>query len=355
MKISHKVPLIATSVILSAFAVFGSFQYKMIETNLYQSTQNNIKEVTRSLEEEISLWLNSRLRAVTVMAELIGNSTDEQKIAGISSINAFKDYADSYYAVLEQGDGHVISTQQFNLPSDWDGRQRPWYQLARRSRAAIFTTPYADSETNRLLVTASTRLGHNGVLAADIQLKAISDALNSVDFNQTGYAFLVNEAGTIITHPNADVRGNTLNLLYSDGVPKLDNTIQDNVIDKKTVLTSFYPLKNFKGSRQNWYIGVVVDKEKVLAPARRLIVNTAIAAIVTVIVSSVLFYLFMLSSLINPVNRLVECAEEISRGRFTSEIEGIHRKDEIGDLAQAVQRMQKALGMAMNRLRKQSR
>ena len=91
-------------------------------------------------------------------------------------------------------------------PEGWDARKRPWYPYAKSHKRAVLTDPYADAATKEILISAVANFYDKGVFkgafGGDLSLKTVSDALNTLSFNGTGYAFLVNANGNIISHPN---------------------------------------------------------------------------------------------------------------------------------------------------------
>src|SRR3546814_10265541 len=50
---------------------------------------------------------------------------------------------------------HAFSPPQ-QLPDGWDPTSRPWYQEAAKAREAIFTTPYLDTGTGKLVVSVAS-------------------------------------------------------------------------------------------------------------------------------------------------------------------------------------------------------
>jgi two-component system, sensor histidine kinase and response regulator len=96
----------------------------------------------------------------------------------------------------------------------FDPRERPWYQQARAAGTTIWTEAYVDANTGTLATTCATPLydaqgGLIGVLAFDLLLATIQDDLLMVDFAQSGYAYLVDDDGSVIVRPDAlqaDVR-----------------------------------------------------------------------------------------------------------------------------------------------------
>jgi len=59
-------------------------------------------------------------------------------------------------------------------------------------------------------------------------------------------------------------------------------------------------------------------------------------------------------SITKPIEQLTHAAAEISRGKINEKIAGTERKDEIGDLARALERMSASIKIAMDRIRKLS-
>lgn len=357
MKISYKVPLIATTVIIAAFAAFSSIQYKLIKDSLYEQTESSITETSTVLGVGISNWLNERIDLVQGISEIASVDPSVENLRRLFSVPRFNEAASYYYGGLDS-DGVAINDldQRWVAPAGWDARKRPWYAVAKRNKTAVMTAPYPDSVDQRLLITAVAQIfdGNRsiGAMGADIELKDISDAINAISFNNTGYAFLINDEGQIITHPNNNYYGKNIIELFQGKVPSIfSSELQHSEADGADVLTAFFPLKQFNAGEKGWLIGVVVDEKKILAPAYQLGINALIASIIAAILSSVVFFLFMRSALITPVNKLTEQADEISRGRLKTELVGTTRKDEIGDLANAIQRLQKSLNMAMNKIR----
>ncbi|WP_230655723.1 HAMP domain-containing protein [Psychrobacter sp. I-STPA10] len=356
MKISYKVPLIATTIILLAFTVFSFWQYGSIKAHLLSQSKQNIDETARLLEDSVSAWLNERVDVMQGLTEILAQDPEVSKddVYRILNSDNFNDLVTFYYGALDT-DGQAISPK-WQPDGEWDARTRPWYEVAKAHNTAMMTEPYPDSQDGRLLITVVSQIYQNnqsvGAMAGDIELAEVAEAVNAVNFNGTGYAFLVNEDGFIVSAPDQTLYNQPMSQLYEGSVPSLMTGFQEAMVDGKKVITAFYPLDDFSAIEKDWYIGVVVDEASILAPANQLGINAIITAIVAAILSSIIFYLFMLSALIKPVHALTTQSNEISRGNFTEDVAGIERHDEIGELAQSIQRLQRSLKMAMERLSK---
>ncbi len=97
------------------------------------------------------------------------------------------------------------------LPPDFDATKRPYYEITaplfNPNRLTRWTTPYVDATGGGLVVTTASPVymgtRFNGVVAADIQLSRVEERIASIKIGQTGYAFMIDDAGRIITMPPA--------------------------------------------------------------------------------------------------------------------------------------------------------
>lgn len=124
----------------------------------------------------------------------------------------------------------------------------------------MLAEPYVDSITNEILIPAVARISDAGqflgVFGGDIRLQSVADAVNTLDFNGAGYAFLLSRSGNIISHPNAEFNGKSYSALFDGQSPALGEELREVDAGDKSLLVSFTPLPNLRG--MDWYIGVVL-------------------------------------------------------------------------------------------------
>lgn len=99
-----------------------------------------------------------------------------------------------------------------NVPPDFDAVSQPFYTIVTPNndpeRKSLWTPPYQDPAGTGLIVTSATPVYDQnnifqGVLAADVQLARISEQISAVKVGKTGFAFLVDTEGRIISMPEA--------------------------------------------------------------------------------------------------------------------------------------------------------
>lgn len=328
----------------------------MLSNNLYKNIENNIESSSQVLSHQITNWLNGKIALIDMASQTIKNDFSVETIQKTMDTPLLADEFILVFGALETDGRPISNTPSWNPGDDWDARVRPWYPLARSDTRAILTEPYADSATNDILISVVANYYDNesfkGAFGGDLSLNTVSKAVNTLDFNGTGYTFLLNSRGDIISHPENNLNGQHISTLFTNGTPQLNNTLQEININDKPVLTYFRSLDNLYGS--NWLIGVVLEKDKVLAEVYSSSMNTLIAAVITALLSSLVLYLIINKVLLNPMNKLTETAEKISRGKLDLKVSGTERKDEIGALAKSIDRMGNGLRLAVNRLRKKN-
>lgn len=96
------------------------------------------------------------------------------------------------------------------LPPDFDPTQRAYYRITsplfNPSKTARWAIPYLDAAGGGLVVTvaAPVYVGETfkGIIAADMQLATITTQIEQIQIGQTGYAFMIDDAGRIISMPS---------------------------------------------------------------------------------------------------------------------------------------------------------
>ncbi|WP_298872344.1 adenylate/guanylate cyclase domain-containing protein [uncultured Bradyrhizobium sp.] len=97
----------------------------------------------------------------------------------------------------------LVVVTQVAGPNDYDPRTRPWYVEAFRNDKTLLTGPYIFYATEEPGYTLRTPLkqGRRGVVAGDVLLNRFEDMLVQQKLGQSGVAFLFNESGQIVAHP----------------------------------------------------------------------------------------------------------------------------------------------------------
>lgn len=355
MKISYKVPLVTSTIVLLAFVIFSVVQYQLTKDNVIKQLDNNIDETTVTLDYQISNWLNGKLALINNTADILSRDLSDATLKNVLNTKQGRSSFNLVYFVSNKDGKASFNNPEIVIPADEDSRTRPWYSVAQKSNRATLTEAYVDETSPYPMISVlsniKTRGQSQGVIGGDISTKTVSDAMNKINFDGAGYVFLANATGKIIIHPETSLYDKNTKDLFQTAVNIKTPQLQE-VTTKKGV-NAFVKFRQIEGLKnKDWIIGIVVDKDSILAETNKIKRNAVIGTLLSVLLSSILLYLVMNHLVIRPITSLTHVSNEISRGNLEEEIEGVERKDEIGELANAIQRLQKSLKITLSRLQR---
>nr|WP_161867094.1 methyl-accepting chemotaxis protein [Pseudomonas yangonensis] len=345
MKIAHKVGIAAATVLFLTTSLLSLSQVSQVRETLRSQVEESIAESSSALAGQIENWLNAKLRLIDLMAQTIDSNYSPEETQRVFNAPLLKSEFILVFGALEADGKPIKNSDEWKPNADWDGRQRPWYATGKAASQAMLTEPYVDSTTNEILISAVARISDAGqflgAFGGDIRLQSVADAVNTLDFNDAGYAFLLSRSGNIISHPNADYNGKSYSALFDGQSPALGQDLREVEAGGKTLLISFTPLPNLRG--MDWYIGVVLDESVVMAEANRLTWLAVVGTVVGVAISLVVLGLLM-NSLLKPLGLLGTSLREINSGEgdLTRRL-AITSNDEVGELSQEFNRFLQTL------------
>ena len=167
---------------------------------------------------------------------------------------------------------------------------------------------------------------------------------------ETGFAFLVDEKGYVVSHPNKQYVSKRKNLnshpLIAGFRKKGWRTITSNFesTDGKTAFG------HVRSNKYGWALVLQQQQAEVFAAYNRT-QDFALILLGSTVVLVLIIAWFSARAIVNPIRKLTDAAERMSLGELNVKID-VKSKDEIGLLAQAIGRMQTSLRLAMNRLRR---
>lgn len=176
-----------------------------------------------------------------------------------------------------------------------------------------------------------------GVFIISTRLTELYELISSVRLGKTGFAFLVDEKGQVLAHPDTQLlSGNSLKSLQDYPPVKIlltGNNGAFSFIDEEGIKWLSFGNKLANG----WGIIILQQEVEVLEKETFLWHISLIIAVLSVLVVTTLTWL-LTSRLIRPITHLTMAAKTISNGELTQRV-NIDRQDEIGTLVNAFNRM----------------
>lgn len=270
------------------------------------------------------------------------------------------------------------------LPPDFDATQRPYFSITaplfNPQRLTRWTIPYVDAAGGGLVVTVAAPVYEGdqftGVVAADMQLSSITDQVKSIEVGKTGYAFMIDDAGRIITMPTAgyDMFGIQPQEMNSEeffkqtilglGTDELKSVTKRMTAGGNGLLTvdvdgvdtyiSFYPIET-----NGYSVALVVPVSELQAPIllaqnetqQQIQATTRVAAtlLLLLLIIAIGVSLGLGNVIAAPIQRLTQVASQVSTGDLAVQAP-ISTNDEIGTLAHAFNTMTSRLRESLDEL-----
>lgn len=151
-----------------------------------------------------------------------------------------------------------------------------------------------------------------GAVGGDLKSQAVDDILNSFDLGGMGYAFLVDDQGSVLVHPDKSLVLKKLADLYPGSTPRLESDLQNAVaVDGSARIVTFLPVQGLAGGR--WYVGLSVDESKAFAALR----ETRLCALMATIIGVVTILLLLgvlIRILLRPLHVMSHAMSRIADG-----------------------------------------
>ena len=329
-RFSHKILLAASLIVLVAFTLFTLYNDYLQRNAIHEDLENYVGEMGDAASTNIKNLFEGRLLLVENLAQNIaaapGNldSLLDQKVLASSFITVY----------MGKTDGGFTVRPVIQMPDGYDPRIRDWYKDSMAANGPTLTEPYLDISTGKMVIGMNATVSRElGVVGGDMELDALVKIINSLNFGGMGYAFLVNDQGKILVHPDKDLVMKSLSDLYPNNTPRLTKELTEVQINGQTRILSFAPVKGLPSA--NWHIGLSIDKEKAYAMLSKFRTS---AVIVTVIAVAIIIALLgmLIRVLLQPLHIMTRAMEDIAQGEgdLTKRL-SIHSNDEFGTLGRA--------------------
>ncbi len=179
-----------------------------------------------------------------------------------------------------------------------------------------------------------------GVLAAEINLIALSNLIAQIKIGERGISFVVDKKGSPIAHPDQKVVLKVKNL---NNIPLVSRALErekeggcEFVYQDEEFLGSYVPVKKL-----GWRVIVQQPLSEAYLPATKMKEQVNIFLIGALIIT-ILIGVFFSYRLVKPIRILQEKTEKVASGDFDTNID-IQSRDEIGELGEKFAFMSGAL------------
>lgn len=350
--LTTKVILLMLLVSLVPGAIYFAISFKRTNDRIVDDTTRFGTQIANALADEVSQWVDKNVRVLNAVAQM----------PGIQSMNRFeqeillkaiqKEYPWMYLVFTTDINGMNVARNDDKDLTDYSDRQ--YVQDITSGKELAWQNLIGKTSKQPALVIAVPIKKNDqiiGVMAAAMTRDAISQRIANWRQGQTGYAFLVDEGGKAVAHQKREFveeqRDLSQHPLIKAGQDKKGGLIEFKDADGRTAIGFATP------TPLGWTLAIQQDKEEAFMVLKEAQMFAFILMGATFIIVVLIAYVAS-RAIVTPIRKLTDAANRISVGELGVEIES-KSKDEIGELAEAIIRMQDSIRLSIERLRRRRR
>ena len=346
-----KIIVVMLIVALLPFAIFWGITFQETNERIRSDAELLMAQTAKGLGDQVNNWIDSNvsiLRTAAKLPEIVSMDRYSQEPI-LKAIH--KEYPWIYLAFTVGSDGINVARSDDVPLKDYSDRQ--YYKDILRGRNLSWQTLVGKTSHKPALVL-SVPIKSNGqlvgIMAAAMTVDDISKSIATWKKSKTGVAFLVDEKGFVVSHPNKQYVLKRQNLNDHPLIANFRKKGWTTITTRFTNANGQPGLGHVRSNNYGWALALQQEDNEVFAALNR-VQKFAYALLgCTILLVSTIAW-FSARAIVNPIMKLTDAAERMSLGELNVKID-IKSKDEIGLLAKAIGRMQTSLRLAMNRLRR---
>jgi methyl-accepting chemotaxis protein len=363
MSLIALIPLIVVSVSMFIYGskIMGSYGKHEIELSTHLIGEN-VSALIDAQKKEVELL--SQKKEIIDLAKLRLNKADNdffmEHIENSAYVllkktaETFKDH-ESIYLIDTNG---VIFCDSTVASLKINVKDREYFKEALKGKISIGNTTISETNGKPVITFAAPVKDEEGkviaVLASAVYTDYFSHQLNELKLGKTGYAYMVDENGIMVSHP------------VKEKISKpVENSLIKGVVEKlnrgETVKLSF-DTYIYKGIRKyvgyttipevNWIIAVTQDVDDINSPTKTMLSIIILTAVVSLIVTLIIA-IIVSRGITQPMRKLMTLMEMASKGEISVKSD-INTKDELGNLSKSFNSMIEDIGQIIRTIKSNS-
>jgi serine phosphatase RsbU (regulator of sigma subunit)/HAMP domain-containing protein len=344
---------IKTKYILSGLVICLASLVPVVIASYLVSSQITATQSTLRIQQtvlknvaELDSWFGKHRAIIENMAEdlQIVNNYDPEFLGRLLKAkyrHNHKEVVDYYFGFADAGK-KLVSAIGWVPQAGYNCRKRDWYRRAAANSRVVFTTPYVDAQTGKMVITISKKLVKNGkivgVLAADIFVSKVINRIRSYQPQENSYAFLTDQDGNFLVHPKKEFqphakRMQNIRWISSADYSRLLRTMppgRAKVVKARDYDGKFKYFIFSKISSCDWTFGNAILSSEYLKSLRGLFYGFIFAFLVSLLIA-VGIMVKLINGMIRPIKSLNDTVNSFSTTRMDVR-NSIDSADELGEL-----------------------
>ncbi len=316
-----KIFIMLLGISIISVSIMGLTSYQSAKSVLNQklktTSEQTIGEVSRGIDNYF-LAMSNLVKVVAQDADIIQADNKTSMSFAKHLIANVKDTDENIvdlFVGMEKGAFYTYPEQE--AASENDYKSSEWYTQAVDHRGeVIITKPYI-SQTGKRVVTIAKTIDRQydtmGVVGMNIDLEMFSNSLSDIVIGKSGYIFIADMAGNMISHPDRSLIGtqDAKDLSFWSEATAKEQGFTSYEYQGVSRFGAFYTSKV-----TGWKIIASMENSELKKDVSG-ILKTFLIVLIIICIAALLVSYFFSSSISANINKLVELLGKVSQGDFT--------------------------------------
>lgn len=311
---SLKVKLIVFVAIMMALVslVIAVLVYNQMRNGMIDGVDRELSGTAHGYATYVHSWYADKMQTVLAIRPAVDQA---DPVPTLARLNQAGNFGVTYIGFA---DHHAVYSDGHPQPKGYDPAARPWYQAAASAGQPGVTNPYTDFDTGKLDMTfyapAYSGSTLKAVVAGDVFIDGLVKTVTAIKLRSDGYAFLVDQAGTVIAHPNPQQTLKPLTATSPEltaerlGAAAASGVTQRVEMDGKPMYLLVVPVQG-----THWLMGVAMSTSVVSQPMLTVLL-TIVGIVVVSLIVLVPIASLVLARMLKGLQHLSAAMRDISQG-----------------------------------------
>ena len=349
MFLSLRARLIALSVAIVTIAMLAlaAANFLTVRNHVLSTLDVQSRQLAASQAQFLGDWVATRRLMTHALAQAVESAEPRAVVQALRDGGGFSD------AYIGYTDKRMFFLNP--MPPEYDVTARPWFKQALQAGKPIVTAPYLFTSPPEVGVTFAEPVGQGAVVGTDVLLTTVVRTVGAIRPTSESFAFLVDQSGAIVTHPDASLTLKPVSTLSPQLQPEVIRGLAQSDSGMPTAIggTDFL-LYGQPVPGTDWQLVVAVHRGQALAAIGTLLKVSA----TTVAISLALAVLLLGAVIARTMRRLAvvrDALEDIASGDgdLTRRL-SVHGRDELTQIARAFNHFTDKIASVLVRIRESS-
>jgi methyl-accepting chemotaxis protein len=344
-----------------SFIVLSGVSYYLANHYLINSVSETAMSLGKDYSNQVRADIDERMAHIEELCSLPQFQSADDKAQILATLISAKkrlDTFDNFVFMFPDGAGIRADGSSASYINDAS------YKKVLETKKPVVSDPLVSKITGKMVVVLAVPVIRDGqlkgMISAVYPLDKLSESVKALKFKETGYGYLVNQSGTVITHPNQELIGK-LNLIDTTANSELktpvalderlagllkvtiekDKQVQGTYNTHDGVRVAVLTPIDLPGDMR-WIMFVTAPETEVYKDSASLARTMFFISLAFIIIGIVVITLLS-KRFVKPILLIKDECVLLAQGDFCEQETKIHSDDEIGQLAKGFQVMRASL------------